>query len=219
MRPQRLAAAALALLTWFALVLQLVIILQVRRAAGLSLMGGVGNFFGYFTILTNLLVALTLSWPLLQPASRQGRLLARADVRTGVAASIALVGLIYSLLLRQIWQPQGAQWLADELLHDGVPLLFLLYWFWAVPRIAPRLVQVLQWAVYPIAYLVYALLRGAWLGSYPYPFLDVAKLGYGRVALGSIGVFVAFLAIAFLLMALNQLKPAARVAGAGCIEV
>ena len=202
----------LALLTWFALVLQLAIILQVRRAAGLSLMGGVGNFFSDFTILTNLLVALTLSWPLLQPASRQGRLLARADVRTGVAASIALVGLIYSLLLRQIWQPQGAQWLADELLHDGVPLLFLLYWFWAVPRIAPRLAQALQWAVYPIAYLVYALLRGAWLGSYPYPFLDVAKLGYGRVALSSIGVFVAFLAIAFLLMALNQLKPAARAA-------
>jgi hypothetical protein len=212
MKLQRLAATALALLTGFALLLQLFIVLQVRYAAGLSLMGGLGHFFGYFTILTNLLVAVTLSWPLLQPASRLGRLLARADVCTGVATNIALVGLIYSLLLRQIWQPQGAQWLADELLHDVVPVLFLLYWFWAVPRIAPRLAQALQWAVYPMVYLVYALLRGAWFGSYPYPFLDVAKLGSGRVALSSIGVFVVFLAIAFLLMALNQLKPAARAA-------
>ncbi|EQD46144.1 hypothetical protein B1B_12735 [mine drainage metagenome] len=131
-------AIGLALLAWFALILQWLILLQVRRAAGLSLSGGVGNFFSYFTVLTNLLVALTLSLPLVWPASRAGRLLSAADFRTGVAANIALVGLTYSLLLRALWQPQGAQWLADTLLHDVVPLLYLLLWAWVVPRAALR---------------------------------------------------------------------------------
>ncbi|EQD70492.1 conserved hypothetical protein, membrane [mine drainage metagenome] len=146
-------AIGLALLAWFALILQWLILLQVRRAAGLSLSGGVGNFFSYFTVLTNLLVALTLSLPLVWPASRAGHLLSAADFRTGVAANIALVGLTYSLLLRALWQPQGAQWLADTLLHDAVPLLYLLLWAWVVPRAVLGWSSALRWTLYPLAYL------------------------------------------------------------------
>lgn len=207
MRVRVALSAALAALTWFALLLQLVILLRVRSASGLSLMGGVGNFFSYFTVLTNLLVAVTLSWPLGWPASRPGRMLSAAGFRTGVAASIALVGLIYSLLLRALWQPQGAQWLADILLHDAVPAVYLALWAWAVPRAALGWHNALRWALYPLAYLAFALLRGTWLGRYPYPFLDVARWGYARVALNAVGVLVVFLLIAAVLIALNRLKP------------
>lgn len=200
-------AVGLAALAWFALILQLLILLQVRRAAGLSLSGGVGNFFSYFTVLTNMLVAVTLSWPLAWPASRVGHLLSAADFRTGVAANIALVGITYSLLLRALWQPQGAQWLADTLLHDAVPLLYLLLWAWAVPRATLRGSSALRWALYPLVYLVFALLRGAWLGRFPYPFIDVAHLGYARVALNAAGMLIVFLLIAACLIALNRLKP------------
>jgi preprotein translocase subunit SecG len=200
-------ASGLALLVWFALVLQLLILLQVRRAAGLSLGGGVGNFFSYFTVLTNLLVAVTLSVPLLWSATRVGQALADAGLRSGVAASIALVGLTYSLLLRALWQPQGAQWLADTLLHDAVPLLYLLLWAWVVPRAALGWRNALRWALYPLVYLVYALLRGAWLGRYPYPFIDVAQLGYARVAVNASGMLALFLLIAAGLIGLNRLKP------------
>jgi len=127
------------------------------------------------------------------------------------AANIALVGLTYSLLLRALWQPQGAQWLADTLLHDVVPLLYLLLWAWVVPRAALRGSSALRWALYPLAYLVYALLRGAWLGRYPYPFIDVAQLGYARVALNAAGMLIVFLLIAAGLIALNRLKPATAV--------
>ena len=86
MRARVALSAALATLTWFAVLLQLVILLRVRSASGLSLMGGVGNFFSYFTVLTNVLVAVTLSGPLGWPASRLGRMLSAAGFRTGVAA-------------------------------------------------------------------------------------------------------------------------------------
>ena len=211
MRARVALSAALAALTWFALLLQLVILLRVRSASGLSLMGGVGNFFSYFTVLTNVLVAVTLSGPLGWPASRLGRILSAAGFRTGVATSIALVGLIYSLLLRALWQPQGAQWLADILLHDAVPLLYLLWWAWAVPRATLRWTSALRWALYPLAYLLYALLRGAWLGRYPYPFIDVAQLGYARVALNAAGMLIVFLTIAGCLITLNRFKPALTV--------
>ncbi|EQD46143.1 hypothetical protein B1B_12734 [mine drainage metagenome] len=58
---------------------------------------------------------------------------------------------------------------------------------------------------------MYALLRGAWLGRYPYPFIDVAQLGYARVALNAAGMLIVFLLIAAGLIALNRLKPATAV--------
>ncbi|EQD26009.1 conserved hypothetical protein, membrane [mine drainage metagenome] len=154
--------------------------------------------------------------PHVEPAAGVARIARRAPtVRSGFphrrAANIALVGLTYSLLLRALWQPQGAQWLADTLLHDVVPLLYLLLWAWVVPRAALRGSSALRWALYPLAYLVYALLRGAWLGRYPYPFIDVAQLGYARVALNAAGMLIVFLLIAAGLIALNRLKPATAV--------
>jgi hypothetical protein len=38
------------------------------------------------------------------------------------------------------------------------------------------------WLAYPAAWLAYTLVRGADTGWYPYPFVDVDKLGYGGVA-------------------------------------
>jgi hypothetical protein len=73
-----------------------------------------------------------------------------------------------------------------------VPALFVLYWLFAMPRDCLRWRHVLPWSMFPLGYLVYALLRGALLGSYPYPFIDVARLGYARVLFNALGVAVAF---------------------------
>jgi hypothetical protein len=35
---------------------------------------------------------------------------------------------VYNIILRNLWQPQGSQKIADELLHVAVPLLYVLYW-------------------------------------------------------------------------------------------
>jgi hypothetical protein len=42
-------------------------------------------------------------------------------------------------LLRHLWHPQGWQFIADELLHDVMPLLFLGYWWFCVPKGTLRL--------------------------------------------------------------------------------
>ena len=49
------------------------------------------------------------------------------------AAYIAIVGIIYRLLLRQLWNPQGMQWVADVILHDVIPVGYVLYWLLFAP--------------------------------------------------------------------------------------
>ena len=202
----RAFAATSALIGWGALILQLYLLLRLTVADGRGVIVGIVNYLGFFTILTNILVALALSVPLVVPNSSIGRFFSRPGVNTAVAAAIALVGIVYSLLLRHTWNPQGWQLVADELLHDVMPILFLIYWWFAVPRGAVRWRDIPLWCTYPMGYLLYALARGELIGRYPYPFIDVGALGYGRVLVNAVGLLVAFTLPALILVGAGALK-------------
>ncbi|MEG0966356.1 MAG: Pr6Pr family membrane protein [Pseudomonas sp.] len=193
-----------ACLGWSALAIQLYLVLLARWQEQASLIGGLVNFFSYFTVLTNTLVAVVLSLAAFGRACTARRLLLAPAVSSGVAASIVLVGLAYSLLLRHLWHPQGWQWLADELLHDVMPLLFVTYWWCCVEKGSLRLKHLGAWLLYPLGYFAYALLRGESIGVYPYPFIDVAKLGYGQVLLNALAILVGFIAIGLLILGLDH---------------
>ena len=197
---------------WFALGLQLLLSLQLTAAQGGTALGALVIYLGYFTVLTNLLVAVSLSVPLLWPASGLGRWSQRPGVASAVTVSITLVGLAYHLLLRNIWDPQGLQKLADVSLHYAVPVLTVLHWWFAVPPGRMRWQAPLVWAVWPLAYLAYALLRGLWLQSYPYPFIDVIVLGYPRILVNALALLVVFLLVGTLFVAVARwrLRPPTR---------
>ena len=85
----------IALLAWFGLSLQFTLIVDATKSNGKPLADEVVRFFSYFTILTNLLVAICLSNLLRRPRSRFGKYLARTDVQTALALYIGVVGLVY----------------------------------------------------------------------------------------------------------------------------
>jgi len=190
-----------AVAAWFGLGLQWFLSLRLTLGQGGTPMGALVMYLGYFTVLTNLLVALSLSVALWWPASTAGRWLQRPGVASAVAVSIALVGIAYHLLLRHVWDPQGLQKVADVTLHYVVPALTVLHWWFVVPPARMSWHAPLAWAAWPLAYLVYALLRGVWLQHYPYPFIDVAVLGYARTLLHAFGLLLVFLLVGMLFVA------------------
>lgn len=194
----------LALLGWAGLSVQLYLILLGRWELGASLLGGLVNFFSFFTVLTNTLAAVVLTWELTPRESAVRRWFLLPAVRGGIAVSIALVGLAYNLLLRHLWQPQGWQFIADELLHDVMPVLFIIYWGLWVPKGTLRLGHIGLWMIYPLVYFAYILLRGDLLAAYPYPFIDVASLGYPQVFINAAGVLAGFVGIALGVVGLDR---------------
>lgn len=201
-RAARVIAATLALAGWAALALQLYLIVDVNVANGSGWLTGVSRYFGFFTILTNIVVAFVLSAAWLPDGVR--RRLSTPGVRAAAAAYIAMVGIVYSIVLRALWAPEGAQKLADVVLHDLVPVLYVLYWlvFWRTGTLRWRVVPL--WLVYPLGYLAYSLLRGAIAGWYPYPFIDAATLGYQQAIVNAIGITVAFTALCLLIIAMDR---------------
>lgn len=193
-----------ALLGWTGLAVQLYLVLLARWEEQASLIGGMVNLFGYFTVLSNTLVATVLSHAAFGRETAARRWFLTPAVSSGVLVSIVLVAVAYSLLLRHLWQPEGWQWLADELLHDVMPLVFVLYWCLAVPKGRLRLWHLGAWSLYPLVYFLFTLWRGHEIGVYPYPFVDVASLGYGRVLINALAVLAGFWGIGLLVIGVDR---------------
>ena len=193
-----------ATLGWAGLGIQLYLIFIARLSVEASLLGGLVSFFSYFTVLTNTLVATVLTCAVTPRESAARRWFLQPWVSSGVTVSIVVVGLAYSLLLRHLWHPEGWQFIADELLHDVMPLVFLGYWWFCVPKGTLRLWHLPVWLVYPLVYFAYALLRGDLLGAYAYPFIDVAVLGYPQVFINAGGILAGFVGIGLAVIGLDH---------------
>lgn len=190
---KKLLALILATITWFAVVLQLYIT-----------EGSIFNFISYFTILSNILVALTLTFCSLLSSTKLGIYFTSVKTQSAIALYIFIVGLVYNFVLRGIWQPTGWQLIVDNLLHVVVPVLYVLYWFIFTPRGKLNWIDGITWAYFPLAYLIYSLIRGHFTEWYPYPFLNVSKFGYPQVMINSGLMVIAFIFIGMLLIGFNR---------------
>jgi hypothetical protein len=198
----RIYAAVGALLGWFALALQLHLMLVQSPAP--ERLGTVITFFSFFTILTNILAASVFTAVAFHPKHGWGEWLCQPSVQAATVVYIAIVGMVYQLLLRQLWNPQGAQWVADVLLHSMVPVGYVVYWLLLAPRAGLSWKDSVTWLIYPGVYLVYVLARGAVSGLYPYPFVDVNVLGYGGVLARSGLLMLVFLGMGLLVVAVGR---------------
>jgi hypothetical protein len=196
--PYRIFLALLAVLAWFALAAQLYIIIRYRNA---SVGATVVQYFSYYTILTNIMVAwvTTLLFIRREDTSKRQKLL------TAILVYILTVGLTYNTILRSLWKPEGLQLLADNLLHSIIPFLYLVFWTLFVRKQLLRWKDVWPWLIYPLVYLMYILIRGAYFGVYPYPFIDVTQLGYARVMMNSLAVSGIILFFSLLFVGISKL--------------
>jgi hypothetical protein len=190
---QKASAIFLAILSWFSVIFQLYLT-----------EGSFFNFISYFTILSNILIAISLTASSLIPFTIIGNYFSSVKVQSAISLYIFIVGLVYNFVLRGIWSPTGWQLVVDNLLHVAVPALYVLYWLIFIPKGLLNWKDGLTWAYFPLAYLIYSLVRGYFTSWYPYPFLDVNEIGYQQVFVNSGFMVIAFILIGFLLIGLNK---------------
>jgi hypothetical protein len=190
----RIVAAVTALVGWLGLVLQLAIVIGQLGPAS-----GTWRFLGYFTIISNIAVAAIAT--LVALGGKAG--LAGPRARLAGLTAIITVGIVYSLLLRSMWNPRGLQKLADAALHDWSPMLFLLMWVLTPHGDLSR--RDIKWAMLlPGLYLAYALGRGAIDGWYAYWFLNPASQTLAALSLSILGMLALFAIIAAIAVAVDR---------------
>jgi len=211
------APRLLAIAAWFGVLLQLWLSVRLALANGSSVIGGLITYFGYFTILTNIFVALVGTAGTLSRRAPDRSLLYSLPAVGCSTAAILVVGISYHALLREIWAPQGADWGANLVLHYIVPVVALLHWFVYCYADPPKWWAPLSWCWYPLAYFAYVMTRGEILFSYPYPFIDVLALGYTQTIVNAIGFLIGFIVLSYVLLGLKRIATMVKKAGEGAV--
>lgn len=181
-----------AILTWISLALQYWLILGSGEHASFG--AATLYFFGFFTILTNIIVGLAFTAPLLKPNTRLHSFFTKPAVRAAIALYILVVAVVYHVMLADIHDPVGLGVLTNIALHTAIPALYCLDWILFARKTPMLYKHIPVWIIYPLVYGLLNIVRGLITGFYPYPFIDMMKLGVQTVSLNMLG-FTALYAV------------------------
>jgi hypothetical protein len=177
MNQTKIFAAVIAVIGWMALTAQFAISVQLFSNQGGTVLDAAWRYFGYFTIITNMLVAVAMTrvalgyWPASAPSAL-----------TGVVFTIAIVGFVYHFILKaHVPSLEAGPWIVDRTLHYLIPGLSAVFWLICVPKSNLTFADPFRWILIPVLYFAYAIARGIFDGWYPYFFIDVNQLGYAVV--------------------------------------
>lgn len=165
---------------------------------------GIWALLRYFTIWTNLLVGcvfLLIAW--------RGRDAVSPFILGGTMLAILLVGVVFNLVLGQIAQANWWLRIGDSLHHHVAPVAVPLWWLVYGRHGSLNVRQPLFWALYPLIYSAYILVRAGLEPAdmprrYPYFFLDVETLGWPSALLHMGAISAGFILMGLAIMAIDR---------------
>jgi hypothetical protein len=131
------------------------------------------DYFSYFTVLSNLFAAAILLYGALAAGRERSRTVEL--LRGAAVVYILTTGIVYVLLLSG--RAPQYPW-TNAILHYVMPVAVALDWLFDPPRVRlepARTIALLM--AFPLAYVVYTLIRGAIVGWYPYFFVNPNRAG------------------------------------------
>lgn len=178
----------------FALVLRIVLSFIDGAAAGTMPLWTVVGYLSFFTILTNLFLVLIYLSDVTTTAGWLGWF-REQTTRTMMAGLMVLVMVFYHVMLSGLWAPEGWYKAADVLLHYVTPIFYVLWWWIFSDHGQVRMRNIPMMLVPSLAYVIYTLVRGAIIGTYPYPIFEAGRLGYPQVLINTAVVALALVVL------------------------
>jgi hypothetical protein len=154
------------------------------------------QFFSYFTILSNIFVAVLFAVEANNALRGKPSTLRFASVRGAAVFCILTTGIVYSLFLRggpghQDQLPFSIPWI-NSVFHYIVPTLVVFDWIIFPPKFRLNWSTIFTWLGLTIVYLCFVELAGLFTNTYPYFFLNpVMFRGYQGVLTAS-AIFLPF---------------------------
>ncbi len=151
-----------------------------------------GDYFSYFTVLSNLFAAAMLLHGALRPANTRSPTVEL--LRGAAVVYILTTGIVYLLLLSG--HAPTYPWV-NAVLHYLMPVAVTLDWLLDPPRVRLEPARtVVLWMVFPLLYVLYTLARGTIVDWYPYFFVNPHRGGGYLLVVGdclAVGIGIAAL--------------------------
>ncbi|GAA3705697.1 Pr6Pr family membrane protein [Nonomuraea antimicrobica] len=184
------------------------ILLVTATVAGLvCLATSIGRPWAYFTVQSNVMLALYYGWRLVNGRRSSGF----ADAK-GAVTLYLLVTCLVNYISRDLANPLalldggGVRGVGNFLLHYVTPVMALVDWATFDRSRRVRWAAPFAWLGYPLLYGGFVLIAAPNLPRrYVYPFLDVERLGWPTVAAVAVAALAAFVVLGYALLGVHRL--------------
>ncbi len=198
----------------------------------LEFVGSGVNLLAYFTILSNIFVGIWLiifAFYLLFKTKILSFIL-NPVLQGALTLYIFITGVVYFGILTWAMDFDFETTVLYEIVnyinHLILPLFFTTLWFLPANEKKLAFKDTLIWLVFPLAYFVFSMIRGAFTNFYPYPFLDPSILGqlwnflngFFMVGVAFVLLVGVFIGAGYLLMLLRN-KIISKYGGEKVVEV
>ena len=175
--------------------------LAVQFAHGAHQGWSTANFFSFFTVQSNIVAAVILI--IVGTGTLLGLKSTRqfAFLRGAATLYMVMTGVITFLLLADVASESLQTTLpwVDTVVHTIMPVVVLGDWLLFPPKFAFSFRTAAYWLLFPLFYLTYSLIRGAFTGWYPYPFIDPNVGGWPLLIATCTGIALGVTGFAWLL--------------------
>ncbi|MFX1430214.1 MAG: Pr6Pr family membrane protein [Promethearchaeota archaeon] len=162
------------------------------------------NSFKAFTMQTNLLVTIWFTLAILSYNNIEILDKITSPLKGAFTMYITITFVVFAILLSPFYQPTGYAAFSNIVLHYITPIAFIVDWVFTENKIRYRWNYLIYWIIYPLCYIIFIIIHGAFTGSYLYYFLDISELGI-PIFFISISILLAFgIGLACLYILINR---------------
>lgn len=177
---------------------------QLRPWQPASPIGRIIFYYSFFTVLSNIMLALSCLILTFKPNCSN---LLFNVIRLNGLVGVLITMIVYNLMLRGIHRPPTVLLqFANESLHVVIPLLGLISWLIYGPFYRMQLKVIVCAFLTLLTYGVYIFMRGYYTNLYPYPFINVNRVGYENAFIAVIAIAVLFVCLVLLLKAVEFIR-------------
>ena len=174
---------------------------QLRPWQPITPIGRIIFYYSFFTVLSNLMLAFSCLWLTFNPNCNR---YCFKVIRLNGLVGVIITAIVYNLILRGIHKPPNTLLLfANESLHVILPVFGILSWLVWGPFRRIHFNVIVGSFLSMLVYGIYIFIRGYITQQYPYPFINVVRIGYVKALYAVGSVFVLFLGLAFLLWVID----------------
>lgn len=177
---------------------------QLRSWQPTTSLGRMVFYYSFFTVLSNFMLSISCLWLACKPNCN--RFIFRV-IRLNGLVGVIITSVVYNLFLRGIHIPPNIfMQFVNESLHAVVPILGILSWLiWGSFRCINFHVTMYSLNTM-LSYGIYTFVRGYFTNYYPYPFINVTRIGYPQALFNASIIMLVFIGLAYLLWAIECLR-------------
>ncbi len=135
------------------------------------------NSFKAFTMQTNLIVTIWFTLAIIWHNKPESLDKIMGPLKGAFTMYITITFVVFAILLSPFYQPTGFAAFSNLVLHYITPIAFIIDWVLTETKVRYKWNYLLYWIIYPLCYIIFAVIHGTITSNYLYYFLDINALG------------------------------------------